>query len=76
MSTIGLKEDVLELIKTDPILHGKVAAVLGVVSSSLTRLLLQNHPKLTQAAVLQTIKEHQPSLQEAELLNEVLTEQK
>lgn len=58
MSTIGLTEEALETIKKKPILFGKVCDALGIVPSSLTRLLLTNHPKLTQAGVLKVINEY------------------
>jgi len=53
---IVLKQDILNRIKSDPILYGKVASEVGVVPMTLPRLLYSNDPRLTQAGILEIIK--------------------
>lgn len=56
MERLVLKSEVLEKIDADLPLQGKIATALGIRLSSLYRVLKGNHPKLTQASVLQLIK--------------------
>lgn len=63
----ALKTAIVDRIKTDGILHGKVADAVDVVPASLVRLLLQNHSKLTLPGVLAVISEH-TGIEIAELL--------
>lgn len=75
-STLVLNTEIVEKIKTDPILFGKVCQAVkktngeSIVPSSLTRLLLENHPKLTQAGVLKVLRESL-RLNDSELLTEL-----
>lgn len=54
----GLNPGVLAIIKSDPILFGKVAGALEIAPASLPFLLRKNDKKLTQAKVLEEIEEH------------------
>lgn len=65
-----LKGDIIQSIKDDAILYGKVAEVLDISPMSLPRLLYSNDVKLTQADVLKTIREHQGLEQDTDLLTE------
>lgn len=58
MEGTALKLEIVENIKTDPILFGLVASTLGISPFSLPRLLAKNDEKLTQVSVLNAIKKH------------------
>ncbi|MDB5200528.1 MAG: hypothetical protein JWO92_2491 [Chitinophagaceae bacterium] len=58
MSDLILKKEVLDKLKKDPELFGKVASELGTTVSYGLQLLNNNDPKLTQANVLRIILEH------------------
>lgn len=70
MENKGLKEGIVDKIKTDPILYGKVAEALGVSPTSLPRILYANDEKLTQVKVLRVLREHLDA-QDSELLPEM-----
>lgn len=53
-----LKKAILDRIKTDPMLYGKVAAELAISPASLPRLIYDNDKKLTQAGVLRVLRDH------------------
>ena len=71
MERSGLKEDIIETIKSDPILFGGVAKSLGITPMSLPRYLYSNDAKLTQADVLKTIREHMGAEQDSDLLTQI-----
>ena len=56
MDRIKLKQEILDEIKTNPILYGEVANALNIAPLSLPRLLKDNDSKLTQAQVLLAIQ--------------------
>lgn len=58
MENNGLDPKILDKIKRDPILFGKVANALCVAPTTLPRLLSANDAKLTQAKVLIVLREH------------------
>lgn len=53
-----IKQGVLDQIKKDPILYGKVASELSVAPASLPRLIYANDKRLTQVGVLKIIGDH------------------
>jgi hypothetical protein len=53
-----LKQDILDKIKTDPMLYGKVAAELKISPASLPRLIYDKDNRLTQRGVLRILSEH------------------
>jgi len=61
----------MDKVKTDTALYGKVAEAAGVTPLSLPGLLYKNSPKLTQARVLNTIREHLNLPQDTQLLTEM-----
>ena len=58
MENNGLRKEIVDKIKSDPILYGKVAAALEISPTTLPRLLYANDGKLTQASVLMVLREH------------------
>lgn len=73
MEKIILKQEILDKIKKDPILFGRVAKALEIIPISLPRLLYSIEPvKLTQANVLKVLREYL-GVQDNELL-EVMQE--
>jgi hypothetical protein len=58
MESIVLKQDIIEDIKKDAFLFGKIAQALNVVPSSLINILRVNSSKLTQIIVLKILCEH------------------
>jgi uncharacterized membrane protein len=58
MERIVLKEEILDRIRTDGILFGKVAFALDVMPSTMPRIIQKNASKLTQIGVLKIIAEH------------------
>ena len=53
-----LKQDVLNKIKNDPMLYGKVAAELEISPASLPRLIYDKDNRLTQRGILRILSEH------------------
>lgn len=58
MENNGLKPEIVDKIKSDPLLYGKIADALGIAAMSLPRVLYSNSSKLTQINVLRILKEH------------------
>lgn len=71
MEGIVLKEGILERIKSDPVLAGKIAAEIKVQAISMYRILIANDKRLTQAGVLKILREHLNIAQDSELLEEM-----
>lgn len=67
MDNRPLRQEIVEVIKNDPILYGKVAAALYIKPISLTYLLNNNNVKLTRPPVLKVLRERL-KLQDNELL--------
>jgi hypothetical protein len=53
-----LKQGILDEIKKDAMLYGKIGAELGISPTSLPRLLYSNDKRLTQINVLRILCEH------------------
>jgi hypothetical protein len=70
MDKIGLRKEVLDEIKSDPILHGKVAQSLGFSPMSMAKLIYTNDPRLTQASAMAVLRKHLKK-QDKELLCEL-----
>lgn len=66
-----LKQEIVDKIKSDQILFGKVAYALGVSVLSLQRILLNNEARLTQFSVLKVLREHLNLKQDTDLLTEM-----
>lgn len=58
MKRLGLNNKILEMVKTDQELNGIVAKSINTSTLSMPRLLKENHPKLTQASALLSIKNY------------------
>jgi len=58
MELIGLKDDVITIIRQDPVLYGEVAFQLGIMPTSLPRLLNSNHRKLRHPNVLKAVSKY------------------
>ncbi len=71
MDRLILKKEVVEEIKYDAVLYGKVAASLGIGAPSLRFVLARNHIKLTQASVLRILREHLGITKDSDLLTEM-----
>lgn len=76
MEQLILKQKIVEAIKKDTILYGKVAFILGVSIRSMERILIANRPELTQAAILKLLKDHLGKKQDSELLEPVQVPEK
>lgn len=72
MEKLILKQEIVDKVRTDQILFGKVAYALGVNVLSLNRILLNNDPRLTQYSVLKVLREHLNLKQDRELLTEMV----
>jgi len=69
---VALKSEIVDKIKSDPILYGAVASALGVAPLSLPRILAkENNDKLTQFTVLSAIKKHLGNVKDSDLLEEM-----
>ena len=55
---IGLKKEVLDRIKSDADLWAGVTKTLNISPSTLQSFLFKNHARLTQASVLEFIKDY------------------
>jgi hypothetical protein len=71
MERLILKQGIVDAIKFDPILYGKVAVVLGVSISSMPRILKANQPDLAQASILRLLRDHLGVKHDKDLLEEV-----
>ena len=71
MEKLILKQEIVDRVRTDQILFGKVAYALGVNVLSLNRILLINDPRLTQYNVLKALREHLNVKQDTDLLTEM-----
>lgn len=63
-----LKPEIVDKIKKEGILFGQVCEAVGVVPTSLFRLLLRNHWKLTTPQPLQVIKDYMKAKDTADLV--------
>lgn len=66
-----LRQEIVEKIKDDPLLYGKVAKALYIKPVSLPYLLDRNNIKLTRKPVLQILKKHLGVEQDSDLLEEI-----
>jgi hypothetical protein len=71
MDKAVLKQEIVDVIKSDPLLYGEVANALGVAPMSLTRILKANDKRLTQFSVLQIIRKHTGERQDKNLLQQM-----
>ncbi len=71
MGELVLKPEIMDKIKSDPILYGLVADSVGVSPMSLPGLIYKNSPKFTQAKTLIVIKGHLGVSEDTELLEEM-----
>ena len=71
MAKLVLKQEILEKVKTDPVLFGEVMEELDTTPSYGLQLLKNNSIKLTQAGVLQIIKDYLKVPQDMDLLEEM-----
>lgn len=74
MDQMGLKKEVLDEIRSNALLSGKVAFILGITTASLPRLLNSNHPKLTQAAILKILRDELRVTEDNKLLIKIPVE--
>lgn len=66
-----LKQNILDRIKRDPMLYGKVAAELKISPTSLPRLIYDKDNRLTQRGVLRILSDHLNMANQNDLLEEV-----
>jgi len=68
MDKLILKPAVIDKIRKDPILYGKIASVLGITPMSLPRVLASKSIRLTEALVLQVLRDYLKVSKDNELL--------
>lgn len=68
MERLLLKSEIIGTIKTDPVLFGAIAEVLGKSVFTLITILRNNDPVLTQASVLRIIKKRLNVFKDSALL--------
>lgn len=68
MDRLILRSEIVDAIKRDQLLYGKMAYLLGVSIRSMPRILAANSPKLTEAAVIKILKEHLKISKDSDLL--------
>jgi hypothetical protein len=71
MEQLVLKHSIIEKIKKDQILFGKVAATLELSIRTMSDLLPTNPPRLANASVLKVLREHLNITEDSELLTEM-----
>lgn len=71
MANLILKDDIVRQIKRDPVLFGKVAEHLDAKPSYFLQMLKSNSVKLTQAGVLQLLREYLKIKKDSDLLTEL-----
>lgn len=70
MDRLILKQEIVDAIKKDQVLYGKVATLIDVTILSMRKVLNDNSRKLTEASVLKFLKEYL-GVDESELLESV-----
>jgi len=68
MEKLILKTEVIDKIRKDPILYGKIALALGITPMSLPRILASKSIRLTEALVLQVLRDYLNVSKDSELL--------
>lgn len=68
MEQLVLKQEILDSMKKDPMLSGKVGHILGISTMTLPKMIMLNDRRLTQASVLKIIREHLGFTTDNELL--------
>lgn len=68
MERFILKQEIVDKIKSDQILYGQMAYLIGVTILSMRVVLNENSPKLTQASALNHLKKYLGLDSESELL--------
>lgn len=58
MEQIKLKKEVLDFVKSNPTVYGKVSEELGIAPSTLPRLIYAHDARLTQLGILRILGEH------------------
>ena len=71
MGKLILKQEVVDNIKGDQILFGKVASAMGLSIRTMYELLPSNPPRLASATVLKVLREHLKVKKDIELLEEL-----
>lgn len=71
MADLVLKDEILEKLRKDPELFGKVATCLDTTVGYCLQLINRKDLKLTQASVLRIIREHTGITEDSELLTEL-----
>lgn len=71
MKQMILKQEILDKMKSDPLLFGKVGFILGISSMTLPKMIMLNDRRLTQASVLRVLREHLGIKKDSELLEEM-----
>ena len=72
MEPMFLKPEIIEQIKSDPILQAKIAQALGVALPTMYKVLAkENNPRLTQISVLHVLRDHLKIKKDSDLLTEM-----
>lgn len=71
MAKFGLRPEIIEKIKTDPVLFGKVMEQIETTPTYGLQLLYNNNVKLTQAGVLQILKDYLKVSKDSDLLEKL-----
>lgn len=71
MEQLILKPEIVEAIKDDAILFGKVAAAMNLRVRTMYDLILTNPPRLANASVLKVLREHLNIKKDSDLLTEM-----
>lgn len=71
MDRLILRQAIVDRIKIDPLLYGKVAYILDFKPGSLRKILADNDAMLTQASVLRILKDHLGKTEDSDLLEEI-----
>lgn len=70
MEQMILKPEILDRIKKDQILFGKVSSAMGLSIRTVFELLPSNPPRLATASVLKVLREHLKIKNDKDLLTE------
>lgn len=71
MDRIVLKSEIVDKIKSDPILIEKIANALDISKNSMPRLLYGNDSRLTQAGVVRILKSQLKIKHDRDLFSEL-----
>ena len=71
MARLGLTQEAIEAIKSNPLMQGEIANAIGASTLTLPAILKRNDVKLTGIAVLNILRKHTGISKHMDLVQEI-----